>query len=252
MLGRLNGSRGIGGQAMDRNRGTRALTLWATLARIAIGVFVLVMVALILGNGLLLVAELSSGGAGLVIWQPATGVQEVSAYGRVFALILGGSDVLLGMFFLLAAVPIAGWIYRAHANLREGGVSELTYSPLWSVGSFLVPLVNFVVPFRAMRELHNRSHGEGAEQAGAAVGDVSSWWSCHLAAWVVVGVATFVAMLATIPNLYVLQPPGVNTGLFLFALVLLTGSAAFLFRTIGAVTRAHQQMLYLNAAEVFA
>jgi hypothetical protein len=65
-------------------------------------------------------------------------------------------------------------------------------------------------------------------------------------------VAGLVALLATIPNLYVVQPPGVNTGLALFALVLLGGSAAFLFRTIGAITRAQQQMLHLNKAEVFA
>jgi hypothetical protein len=236
---------------MKRDDGICAVALWAALARIAIGLFVLVVVTLIIGNGLLLLAELSSGGGGLMMWRPDTGIQQVSAYGRVFALLLGGSDALLGLFFLLAAVPVAGWIYRAHANLRDADVSELTYSPLWSVGSFLVPLVNFVVPFRAMRELHNRSHGEGPWQARSPVADVTSWWACHLAAGLVLSVATFVAVLATIPNLYVVQPPGVNTGLFLFALVLVTGSAAYLFRTIGAVTRAQQQMRYVNAAEVF-
>jgi hypothetical protein len=238
---------------MERDSGIRALALWATLARIAIGVFGLVLLVLMIGNGLLLVAELNSGGGGaLTIWEPAAGIRQVSVYGRVLALLLGGSVVLLGLFFLLAAIPVSGWIHRAHANLREAGLSDLTYSPWWPVGSFLVPLVNFVVPFRAMRELHNRSHGESVWQARSPVADVTSWWSCHLAAGVVLFVATFVAMLATIPNLYVIQPPGVNTGLFLFALLLLLGSAAFLFRTIGAVTRAQQQMLYLNAAEVFA
>jgi hypothetical protein len=123
---------------------------------------------------------------------------------------------------------------------------------MWSVGSFLVPLVNFVVPFRAMRERHNRSHGESTWQVHAPAADVSSWWACHVAAGAVVSVGTFVAMLAAIPNLYVVQPPGVNTGLFLFALIHLTGSAAFLFRTISAVTRAQRPMLYINAAEVFA
>jgi len=238
---------------MQGDHRLRALALWATLARIAIGVFGFVVVVLIVGNALLLVAELSGGGGGvLTIWDPDTGVRQVSAYGRLFAVLLGASDVLLAVFFVLAAVPIAVWIYRAHANLHRAGVSELAYSPAWSVGSFLVPVVNFVVPLRAMRELHNRSHGEGPWQAQSPVADVSSWWSCHIVAGLVVAAATFVAMLATIPNLYVVQPPGVNTGLFLFALVLLTGAAMFLFRTIGAVTRAQQQMLYLNAAEVFA
>jgi len=43
----------------------------------------------------------------------------------------------------------------------------------------------------------------------------------------------------------------VNTGLALFALVLFAGAGAFLFRTIGAVTRAQAQMMHLNHSEVF-
>jgi hypothetical protein len=237
---------------MERDQGIRALARWATIARMAIGLFVLVLVALMIGNGLLLFVEVSHGASDLTMWEPGTGIRHVSAYGRLFALLLGGSVVLLGVFFLLAAVPIAGWIYRAHANLHEAGVSELRYSPWWSVGSFLIPLMNLVMPFRAMRELHNRSHGEDSWQAHLPVADVTSWWACHLAAGLVVSVATFVAILATIPSIYVVQPPGVNTGLFLFALVLLAGSAVFLFRTIGAVTRAQQRMRYVNAAAIFA
>ena len=68
---------------------------------------------------------------------------------------------------------------------------------------------------------------------------------------VVLAVATFVAILATIPNLYVVQPPGVNTGFFLFALLLLTGSAIYLFRTIGTITRAQMHMKHLNHEQVF-
>jgi hypothetical protein len=44
----------------------------------------------------------------------------------------------------------------------------------------------------------------------------------------------------------------VNTGLVLFSMLLLSGSAAFLFRTIGAVTMAQRRMQHLNHAEVFA
>src|SRR5688572_1405567 len=189
-----------------------------------LAVFLAVQAVLIIANVALLYAELTAGGGGnLTVWEPTTGISEVSTYGPVFAFVLGGSVMLLGVFFLLAVVPIALWIYRAHANLREAGLSELAYSPGWSIGSYFVPLANFVIPFRAMRELHNRSHGEGPWQADSPVADVASWWSCHLAAGLVLMVALFVALLATIPNLYVIQPPGVNTGLFLFALLLLAG-----------------------------
>jgi hypothetical protein len=232
--------------------GIASLKTWSAVARGAIALFLLVQLILIIANLALLYTELTIGGGNLMVWEAATGVQTVNAYGRVFAFLLGGSVVILGLFFLLGVVPIALWIYRAHANLRDAGVIKLAYSPGWSVGSFFVPLVNLVIPFRAMRELHNRSHGETEWEANSPVGDVTSWWSCHLAAMVVLAVATFVAALATIPNLYVVQPPGVNTGFFLFALLLLTGSAIYLYRTIGAVTRAQQERLHLDRAEVFA
>ena len=231
--------------------GIASLRTWSAIARGAIALFLLVQGLLIIANLLLLYVELSGSRGSLMVWEPATGVSTVSAYGRAFAFLLGGSVMLLGMFFLLGVIPIAFWVYRAHANLREAGVDELAYSPGWSVGSFFVPLVNFVIPFRAMRQLHNRSHGESEWEANSPVADVTSWWSCHLAAMVVLAVATFVAILATIPNLYVVQPPGVNTGFFLFALLLLTGSAIYLFRTIGTITRAQMHMKHLNHEQVF-
>jgi hypothetical protein len=233
--------------------GLASLKTWSAVARGAIGVFLLVQGLLIAANGYLLVIELGNVDASsLSVWDPSNGLSEVSAYGRAFAFLLGGSVVLLAAFFLAAAIPVAGWIYRAHANLREAGLGEIAYSPGWSVGSFFVPLVNLVIPFRAMRELHNRSHGEAPWLAHEPVADVASWWSCHLAAVAVLSAATFVAALAAIPTLYVVQPPGVNTGLFLFSLLLLTGSAAYLFRTIGAVTRAQLQLMHLNHEQVFA
>ena len=229
-----------------------ALRTWSRVARAAIAIFLVMLAVLIIGNGLLLFAELSRDSGSVEIWRAESyAVERVSVYNGLLAIALGGSVLLIGSFFVLAAVPVAIWIYRAHANLHEAGVSELAYSPGWTVGSYFVPLVNFVIPFRAMRELHNRSHGEGPWQAHAPVADVTSWWSCHLAAGLVLAVATFVAMLATIPNLYVVQPPGVNTGLFLFALLLLAGSAAFLYRTIGAVTAAQEARRHLDPQSVF-
>src|SRR6478735_8387327 len=116
--------------------GIASLQAWSRGARLTIGLFLIVVALLIVANGLILIAELSSG--------PGFGI-----YSRVVATSLFGTNLLLGLFFAISAVPVAGWIYRAHANLREAGVAELRYSPGWSVGSFLVPLVNLAVPFWA-------------------------------------------------------------------------------------------------------
>jgi hypothetical protein len=222
----------------DLGGGIASLQAWSLAARIAIGVFLAVLVLLTAVNLVLLYAELSTN-FGFVIYNP------------VLAAALRATNLLLSMFFVLSAGPVIGWIYRAHANLRDAEVEELNYSPGWSVACFFVPLVNLVVPFRAMRELHNRSHGEKPWDSAATVGDVTSWWSCQVAAVGVATVATLVALLAAIPNLYVIQPPGVNTGLGLFALLLFFGAGAYLFRTVSAVTSAQRQMLHMNHADVF-
>src|SRR5687768_16290290 len=109
--------------------GIAALRTWSNVARGMIAVFLLVLVLLIAGNGALLVTELSAAGGGLAVWEPTTGFREVSAYNRVFAFLLGSSVVLLSLFFLLAAVPVGLWIYRAHANLCEANLAGLAYSP---------------------------------------------------------------------------------------------------------------------------
>jgi hypothetical protein len=221
--------------------GLAALGRWSRAARMAIGVFLFVLVLTLAAYVWVLVLELSAySGSGTTFYSP------------ILAYVLGATQLLLGVFFLLAAIPISVWICRAHANLKEARLGELRFSPGWSVGCFFVPLANFVIPFWAMRELHNRSHGSGPWIAAESVADVTSWWTCHIAALVVSSVTTFVALLATVPNLYVVQPPGVNTGLVLFSLVLLAGSAFFLFRTIGAVTEAQRQLLHLDQAQVFA
>src|SRR5687768_12102237 len=126
----------------DLAPGLASLRSWSAVARGLIVVFLLVVILLIIANGVLLYAELTaSSGANLTVWEPTAGVRDVNAYDRVFAFLLAGSVALLGVFFLLAVVPIAGWIYRAHANLREAGLDQLRYSPGWTVGSYFVPLV---------------------------------------------------------------------------------------------------------------
>jgi hypothetical protein len=222
----------------DLGGGIASLQTWSLVARMAIGVFLFVLVLLIVANAMLLYTEWTTN-FGYVFYNPT------------LAVALGATNLLVSLFFLLSAVPVLGWIYRAHANLHDAGVEELKYSPGWALGGYFVPLVNLVVPFRAMRELYNRSHGEKPWDSAAAVGDVTSWWTCQIAAIGVATVAAFVALLATIPNLYVIQPVGVNTGLGLFALLLFFGAGTYLFRTVSAVTSAQRQMMHLNTADVF-
>jgi hypothetical protein len=219
----------------DLQPGIAALGRWSLAARIPLGLFLAAAAILIVAYGLVLVAEFAGGLASPTL-----------------ILVVGGANLLMLALFLVSAVFVPVWVYRAHANLRDAGLEELKYPPGWSAGSFFVPLVNFVVPFRAMRELHNRSHGEGPWQAEEPVADVSSWWACHVAAVVVFLAINAVLLINLIPGMFVIQPRGVNSAMMILTLLLLTGSALFLLRTIAAVTEAQRTMRHLDAARAFA
>jgi hypothetical protein len=61
--------------------------------------------------------------------------------------------------FMVTAVLFLFWLYRAYENLPALGTprSRLEYSSAWAVGSFFVPFVSLVVPYRAVRELWRKS-----------------------------------------------------------------------------------------------
>ena len=217
----------------DLRPGIVALGRWSLAARILIAPLLLDLLALTVAYALLAATEL-----------------DLIGIGRVMTVLLAAGTPLLVILFVLSIVPVAGWIHRAHANLEKAGVRDLRHSAGRSVGSYFLPLANFVVPFRAMRELHNRSHGKGSGQMTAAVADVTRWWACHVAA---VGIFLFFTLdwLADFaPALYVAMPPGLNAAMAVLGLLLLAGSAIFLVRTIGAITAAQRQMLHLHPGDV--
>lgn len=147
-------------------------------------------------------------------------------------------SLLFLALLLLSTVPILAWVYRAHANLSEGGVESLNYRPGWAVGSYFVPFVNCMVPFKAMRELYNRSHGEPADFAQSSAGPVSSWWACHIAAVFHYAMMSFVAFVPLVSNVSFTTPPAATTGMSIFSQLLWLGSAWFLLQTVNRITEA--------------
>ena len=66
--------------------------------------------------------------------------------------------VLELMIYVATVVFFCMWLYRAYANLRAfNPVRRLDNSPGWAVGSFFVPFVNLVLPYRAVREAWQKS-----------------------------------------------------------------------------------------------
>lgn len=132
--------------------------------------------------------------------------------------------LLFGLGFLVAAVI---WVWRAHGNLSEARV-RTRYGPGKAIAAYLVPAVNLILPFEAMRELYNRSHGEPEDFAHSTVEDVTVWWTS-----VVVGLLIFSAMIVKFmldagTSLIIMTPIWMEFTIIVFALILLL-LAAYLF-----------------------
>lgn len=150
----------------------------------------------------------------------------------------GVLNLVNSLVFLVSVIPVLIWIYIAHSNLHGAGIDGLRFKAGWVTFSYFIPVLNWFVPFQAMRELHNRSSGEPVEFAGNSVDDVTSWWACHLGATLLATVVLVSSLIEAIPGVFVTTPFWANQGLSILSLFLLSGSAWFLQRIIRNITQA--------------
>ena len=59
--------------------------------------------------------------------------------------------------FGLTALAFLAWLYRLRVNLRALGVRKPDFARYWSVLGFLIPAVNFVLPYQVMAEVWRAS-----------------------------------------------------------------------------------------------
>lgn len=68
---------------------------------------------------------------------------------------------------LFAGIAFMAWLHRARVNLDGLGVVGLRWRPGWTIGGWLVPLANLVIPLLVMREVDRatalRAHAAGGE-----------------------------------------------------------------------------------------
>lgn len=139
------------------------------------------------------------------------------------------------------------WIYRAHANIVEQGV-PMDHSPGWAVGSYFVPFLNLVVPFRAMRELYNRSHGEIPEHAHSGVDDVFAWWTAYMVGFFIQCALIFKLAVNELTNLIIYAPLWMEFALSSFVFLLFATAVVMLIKLVGAITEAQRSSAHVGAA----
>ncbi len=145
----------------------------------------------------------------------------------IVLVIAGLASVGYVVAYLLSVIPVLIWIYLAHGNLERAGIGGLRYNKAWVVISYFIPFVNWVIPFRAMRELANRSAGEPEELAESSVEEVGNWWACFLGAVFFGTIVSISASIDAIPGFFVTTPFWANQILTILSLVLMAGSAWF-------------------------
>jgi hypothetical protein len=86
--------------------------------------------------------------------------------------------------YVATIVAFLMWLYRSYENLPSFGVSRnnIKYSSGWAVGSFFIPIVSLVVPYRAVKELWRKSVPNSGDMFGETEmpGFVPLWWGVWL------------------------------------------------------------------------
>lgn len=215
----------------------RSLRRRATATRFMLGLHIVLNVILLTIGSMILYGWIRHGATASRIFPT-----------RALGLGLG----LASLAMLLSVIPLTiaflSWLHRARSNLQSFHLDGMVYSPAWSVGSFFVPFANLVVPFRSVRELYNRSHGEDVYQSLATVPDVSSWWTSLIAGVTIQLLLFAMSVFTALTNAYFTTPIAATAGLNLLGVALLALSAFFLFRVVGAVTLAQQSTTGVSEA----
>ena len=91
--------------------------------------------------------------------------------------------VLEAIIYITTVVFFCMWLYRAYDNLRAFGHGQLDHSPGWAVGSFFVPFVNLVIPYRAVREVWQKS--APPDEALLSAPSPPAWFPIWWAFWLI-------------------------------------------------------------------
>lgn len=93
--------------------------------------------------------------------------------------------------YIYCVIVFCVWIYRAFKNLSDLQRSGVETSPRLAVGNYFIPLANFYMPYKSMRELWNASTSD-TEPASDSSGYqwnyspetmlLTIWWSSFITA----------------------------------------------------------------------
>lgn len=106
------------------------------------------------------------------------------------------------LLYIPTVVLFCMWAYRANANARALGASDLSVSPGWTVGWFFIPVAHLWKPYQAIAEVDRASGPDDPTDSTSWHRSRTSmvvhlWW----AAWVIGSIAVNISsrMIANVP-----------------------------------------------------
>lgn len=124
---------------------------------------------------------------------------------------MGGVIVLVALLFGLLDLVVyvativffCVWLYRAYANLRVfDSWRRLDHSPGFAVGSFFIPIISLFVPYRAVREVWQKSGPRDEAMFAEPVPPASFplWWLFWLLASFVRNISMRISFNDNVPQ----------------------------------------------------
>ena len=106
------------------------------------------------------------------------------------------------LIFILAAIVFVLFLRHAYRNVMQPVIANRRYSPRWTVIAFLIPVVNFVMPYLVLREVWKcsrtlvRAHVDGHWEDERRPLLLPLWWISTTAAFVVMDIGTRLSNVA--------------------------------------------------------
>jgi hypothetical protein len=160
-----------------------------------------------------------------VIWEASVHHQPVPSFDSAS---LNPIAPLVGLLAIAAVVIACIWQHRAASAARALGLPT-THSPGWGVGSWFVPIVNFWMPYQAIRDCLAPDDPHRSL--------ILRWWLILVATWVISATSGVAAFFST----------GLALGFGIPAAVLCVALAGAAFRMVAVIGTAHRTALAPHA-----
>jgi hypothetical protein len=155
-----------------------------------------------------------------------------------------GVTIIFSLSFLLAAIAVPVWFYRAHDNLKILK-KKLNFTPGWAAGWFFVPFANLVYPAKVMKEIHNGTKvAYDTKNRKLSLmpfaGIVSLWWVTYIVSGIFARISTSIiddTQVGGFGNNYSL-----SIIMFLISLILTLVSAICLNKLVNEITEKQEDL----------